>query len=82
MKQLSLVVAVSFLVGCAAAEAGPPKTERRNVSSFSAIDISTALDVDFTIGKTASVKVIADADIVAKVKTVVDRGSTSPAPRG
>ncbi|MGE0545762.1 MAG: DUF2807 domain-containing protein [Kofleriaceae bacterium] len=74
MKQLVSVVALGFVVGCAAAEAGPAKTEPRQVGSFKAIDVRNALDVELVIGKAASVKVTGDADVVGKVKTIVDRG--------
>ena len=51
------------------------KTEIRKVESFDKIKVSTGIDLYISLGNKESVKVVADDDIIEKIKTEVE-GST------
>ncbi len=74
MKKLKIhfLLLVFLLSGVATSIAGNnDKTENRKVSSFSEIKVSSGIDVYLKMGDTEAVKVVADDDIIDKLKTEV-----------
>ncbi|MCW5942426.1 MAG: DUF2807 domain-containing protein [Fimbriimonadaceae bacterium] len=75
---LSLGVA-ALLVGCSSVIAqvrgsGKVKSETRKTADFRRIEVAGACDLDVVAGKTLSVQVVADDNILPLVKTVVEHG--------
>ena len=72
---LSLLIVALFASGTNVFAGKSDKTEIRNVKNFDEIEVSTGIDLYITMGNSESVKVVADDDIIEKVKTEV-RGKT------
>ena len=53
---------------------GPAQTEIRNTTSFHAIDLEIAGDVDVTVGENYAVEVFAQQNLLPYLKTVVEDG--------
>lgn len=60
---------------------GNIRTESRNASSFSGIDVSGDIDVYFTQDSVTSVKVEADEDLMPYIQTLVDDKTLEIGPR-
>lgn len=80
---LCLSVLAFFLSGCnlitkcdpaTVKGSGVEKTEQRDVGTFTAVDVSGACKVNITCGKTQSVEVSGDDNIVPLIKTEVRGG--------
>ena len=54
---------------------GPVKTEKRNITTFSAVEARDAVEIDFMSGTAASLTVDAPADLISKVLTEVKDGT-------
>ncbi len=72
---LSLLIVALFASGTNVFAGNSDKTEIRNVKNFDEIEVSTGIDLYITMGSSESVKVVADDDIIEKIKTEV-RGKT------
>lgn len=96
LKALIVAVAVAPMAGCSVVEAieghgqavhgsGKAKTEARKVGKFTHIAVKGATDCDVTVGKTQSVEITADDNLLSHVTTQVvgetlvisTKGSTS-----
>ena len=78
MKTVKHVILFTLLiaVGFGTAMAGDnDKTENRKVESFNAIKVSAGIDLYLTMDITEEVKVVADDDIIDKLKTEVKDGT-------
>jgi hypothetical protein len=72
--QLSSLSLFALLLAIGAANADPQASEPRSVPAFHAIELAGTMEVDVTIGKAQSVQVSGEADLLAKVTTVVKDG--------
>lgn len=75
IKSLFVIMLVALL-GIGNTFAGNhDEKEIRKVASFSAIDVSSGIDLYLRMGDTQKVQVVADDDIIDKIKTVVKDGT-------
>lgn len=71
----SLIFSILLLLSSGFGSFGTEKTEVRNLSGFSSINVSTGIDLFITMGNVESVKVVADDDIIDQLKTEVEDGT-------
>jgi hypothetical protein len=64
----------ALMLALGAAHADPQASEPRNVPAFHAVELAGTMEVDVTVGKGQSVQVSGEADLLAKVTTVVKDG--------
>jgi hypothetical protein len=72
--QLSSLSLFALLLALGAANADPQASEPRSVPAFQSIELAGTLEVDVTVGKAQTVQVSGEADLLAKVTTVVKDG--------
>jgi hypothetical protein len=72
--QLSSLSLFALLLALGAANADPQASEPRSVPAFHAIELAGTMEVDVTIAKAQTVQVSGEADLLAKVTTVVKDG--------
>jgi hypothetical protein len=72
--QLSSLSLFALLLAIGAANADPQASEPRSVPAFHAIELAGTMEIDVTIGKAQTVQVSGEADLLAKVTTVVKDG--------
>ena len=72
--QLSSLSLFALLLALGAANADPQASEPRSVPAFQAVELAGTLEVDVTVGKAQTVQVSGEADLLAKVTTVVKDG--------
>jgi hypothetical protein len=72
--QLSSLSLFALLLALGAANADPQASEPRSVPAFHAVELAGTLEVDVTVGKAQTVQVSGEADLLAKVTTVVKDG--------
>lgn len=73
LKAIFLIAMIAISVPVLAGNSD--KTENRNLSGFSAIDVSTGIDLYISMGSSEAVKVVADDDIIEDLKTEVENGT-------
>jgi hypothetical protein len=76
-KQLVLLTLVTIITAGTALAGNEDVTENRKVKNFNAIKVSTGIDLYITMGENENVKVVADEDIIDKLKTEVKDGTLS-----
>ena len=72
--QLSSLSLFALLLALGGANADPQASEPRSVPAFQAVELAGTLEVDVTVGKAQTVQVSGEADLLAKVTTVVKDG--------
>lgn len=74
-KSFSFLLIALIAINTAANAGEKEQTENRNVRDFDAIKVSAGINLYISLGNNESVKVVADDDIIDKLKTEV-RGGT------
>jgi hypothetical protein len=72
--QVSSLSLFALLLALGGANADPQASEPRSVPAFHAVELAGTLEVDVTVGKAQTVQVSGEADLLAKVTTVVKDG--------
>lgn len=75
LKNLILITLLAVVCASTSFAADSDKTENRDVKSFKAIKVSTGIDLYITMAETQEVKVVADEDIIDKLRTEVKDGT-------
>lgn len=84
--QRSKLLALAFVPALAAcsgvAGSGVSKTETRSVGSYDSVEVHGALDVEITVGPTASLAITADDNILGNIETEVVGDELMISPEG
>jgi len=76
MKRIMLILSSILIISLNQfASAGTDKTEIRNHSGFTSVKVSSGIDLFLTMGDAESVKVVADGEIIDRIKTEVENGT-------
>lgn len=78
MRTTITLLSLLLIVSCQSPvkkSGGPIKTEDRNVTAFTAIDASDAVEIDFSAGAVTSVKVEGPTDFIPQIITEVKNGT-------
>jgi len=78
MKTFRNLLLIIFVLGISFSTAfagSRDKTEIRDVNNFSAIKVSTGIDLYLTMGNSEEVKIVADDDIIDRIITKVENGT-------
>ncbi len=74
MEKKALIGAAVALTVATTAWAGGTAEEMRDVSGFTEVALKGSMDVDVTVGKMHSVRVVADDDVIEHIETEVSNG--------
>ena len=76
MKKITTFLLIALTaINISAFSAGANKTENRNLKNFHAVKVSSGIDLYLKMGETEEVKVVADDDVIDRIKTEVKDGT-------
>jgi hypothetical protein len=83
ISPVTALAAILALVACHDVRgSGTPKTETRDVATFTEVDVSSGIDLELKVGPAGPVSVTADDNLLPNVGTDVDHGRLRVAMKG